>query len=123
MQKKLAELAYPWPEHDGSPLPAGVYAAEGEGPVLTIGEDRVTLDLTDEVFTFGVARIHPDATFPGCCGMQDGTLHLLMRMLNAPFTLDASCHFEGNTAILTLGGVGQREETTVTLDSSPENGQ
>ena len=112
LQEKLASLAYPWPEHDGSKLPVGVYAAEGDGPVLTIEGDRVILPLDQEKTVI----CYPGRTEEGggvmtCCGMQGGALRMLLRVLNAPFTLDMTCRFDGSTAELTISGVGQETKT------------
>jgi hypothetical protein len=43
--------------------------------------------------------------------MKDGTLRMLLRPLNAPFTLDMTVRFDGDNAELTLGGVGQEART------------
>ena len=110
-QSQLAALAYPWPEHDGSALPVGVYAAEGDGPVLTIEADRITLPLDQEkTFLFFPGRAEEGGGVMTCCGMQDGTLRLLGRVLNAPFTLDITVRFEGDKAEMTLAGVGPEGE-------------
>ncbi len=107
LQQKLATLAYPWPEHDGSDLPVGVYASEGDGPVLTIESDRVTMPLNKEqTALFFVGRVEEGGGVMTCCGMKDGKLRMLARVPNAPFTLDMTCRFSGNEAELTLGGVG-----------------
>ena len=112
LQSQLAALAYPWPEHDGSALPVGVYAAEGDGPVLTIEADRITLPLDQEkTFLFFPGRAEEGGGVMTCCGMQDGTLHLLGRVLNAPFTLDVTVRFEGDKAEMTLAGVGPEGKT------------
>ena len=112
LQSQLAALAYPWPEHDGSALPVGVYAAEGDGPVLTIEADRITLPLDQEkTFLFFPGRAEEGGGVMTCCGMQDGTLRLLGRVLNAPFTLDITVRFEGDKAEMTLAGVGQDGKT------------
>ena len=111
LQSQLAALAYPWPEHDGSALPVGVYAAEGDGPVLTIESDRVTLPLNDQQTLLAYAgRAEEGGGVMTCCGMQDGTLRLLGRVLNAPFTLDVTVRFEGDKAEMTLAGVGPEGE-------------
>ena len=111
LQSQLAALAYPWPEHDGSELPVGVYAAEGDGPVLTIEADRITLPLDQEkTFLFFPGRVKEGGGVMTCCGMQDGTLRLLGRVLNAPFTLDITVRFEGDKAEMTLAGVGPESE-------------
>ena len=111
LQSQLAALAYPWPEHDGSALPVGVYAAEGDGPVLTIEADRITLPLDQEkTFLFFPGRAEEGGGVMTCCGMQDGTLRLLGRVLNAPFTLDITVRFEGDKAEMTLAGVGPEGE-------------
>jgi len=107
LQQKLATLAYPWPEHDGSDLPVGVYPSEGDGPVLTIESDRVTMPLNKEqTALFFVGRVEEGGGVMTCCGMKDGKLRMLARVPNAPFTLDMTCRFSGNEAELTLGGVG-----------------
>lgn len=112
LQSQLATLAYPWPEHDGSELPVGVYAAEGDGPVLTIEADRITLPLDQEkTFLFFPGRAEEGGGVMTCCGMQDGTLRLLGRVLNAPFTLDITVRFEGDKAEMTLAGVGPEGKT------------
>ena len=112
LQSQLAALAYPWPEHDGSALPVGVYAAEGDGPVLTIEADRITLPLDQEkTFLFIPGRAEEGGGVMTCCGMQDGTLRLLGRVLNAPFTLDVTVRFEGDKAEMTLAGVGPEGKT------------
>ena len=49
-----------------------------------------------------------------CCGMQEGELHLLARVLNAPFTLQATVRFSGEAAEMTVSGVGP-EAKTITL--------
>ncbi len=109
LQRKLAALAYPWPEHDADALPEGVYTAEGV--TLTVEQGQVILDLADERFTFGVGQVHADETFPGCCGMRAGELKLLLRFLKGPFTLDLTCRFAEDAAELTLAGVGQENKT------------
>ena len=112
LQQKLPTLNYPWPEHDGTPLPVGVYVGEDDGLTLTIKEDCVTLPLDDSE----TLQARPGQTMSvgnalTCCGMQDGTLHLLARILNSPFTLNAACCFDGDKVKLTLGGVGPKAET------------
>jgi hypothetical protein len=109
---KLASLAYPWPEHDGSALPVGVYAAEGDGPVLTIEEDRVALPLNDkQTALFFLGRPEEGGGCVSCCGMQNGVLRMLLRVPNAPFTVDVTVHFSGDEAVLAMGGVGPDAET------------
>ena len=108
LQQKLDALHYPWPEHDGSALPVGVYVPDGDGPVLTIEADRVSFPLDDdETAVFPLGQPQKSGECLSCCGMQEGALHMLLRMLNAPFMLDAVCRFDGETAELTLSGVGQ----------------
>jgi len=112
LQEKLASLAYPWPEHDGSKLPVGVYVAEGDGPVLTIEGDRVILPLDQEKTVICYpGRTEEGGSVMTCCGMQDGALRMLLRVLNAPFTLDMTCRFDGDAAELTISGVGQETKT------------
>lgn len=112
LQSQLAALAYPWPEHNGSDLPVGVYASEGDGPVLTIEADRVTLPLDDQhTVLFYVGRAEEGGNAMTCCGMKDGELRMLARVLNAPFTMDMTARFDSDTAELTLGGVGQEGKT------------
>ncbi len=112
LQEKLAALAYPWPEHDGSEMPVGVYAAEGDGPVVTIEADRVTMPLNDEQTLLAyVGRAEEGGGVMTCCGMQNGELRILARVLKAPFTLDLTLRFDGSKADLTFAGVGQKEQT------------
>ncbi len=112
LQQKLAALAYPWPEHDGSALPVGVYASEGDGPALTIESDRATMPLNDhQTALFYVGRAEEGGGVMTCCGMKDGVLRLLGRVLNAPFTLNVTVRVDGDSAELTLGGVGPKTET------------
>ncbi len=119
LQRKLAELAYPWPTHDGSALPVGVYKVDGDGPVLTIEADRVLLPLNEEkTCLFYVGRVETSGGAMTCYGMRNGELKLLLRMLNAPFTLDLTCRFLGGGAELTVAGVGQDGKTfTLTKQS------
>ncbi|MGN1368488.1 MAG: serine hydrolase domain-containing protein [Aristaeellaceae bacterium] len=109
LQRQLATLAYPWPTHDGSALPEGVYAFENV--TLTVRQEQVIVDLGNEVFTFGVGRVHRENACAACCGMENGVLRLMLRLLKGPFTLDASCRFAGDTAEVTLSGVGQKGDT------------
>lgn len=110
LQEKLAALAHPWPAHDGSPLPAGMY--EGEGMKLTIQPDRASFPL-DEGHTClcYAGRAEEGGGVVTCCGMQDGVLRMLVRPLRAPFTLDISLRFCRGGAEMTLGGVGQERKT------------
>ena len=81
-------------------------------PGLTIGEDRVTLPVNDhQTALFFPGRAEEGGGCVSCCGMKDGVLHMLLRVLNAPFTLDVTVRFDGDTAELTLGGVGPDAET------------
>ncbi len=112
LQDKLSALAYPWPEHDGSALPVGVYASEGEGPVVTIEADRVTMPLNDEQTLLAyVGRAEEGGGVMTCCGMQNSVLRILARVLKVPFTLDITLRFDGDKAELTLAGVGQDGKT------------
>ena len=112
LQQKLAELAYPWPEHDGSVLPVGVYAPETDGPVLTIEADRVTFPLDDaHTCLFHPGRVEEGGGCVSCCGMQNGVLRMLLRQLRAPFTLDVTCVFDGDCADFTLNGIGMEGKT------------
>ena len=109
LQRQLAALSYPWPAHDGSALPVGVYTAEDM--TLTIEADRVTLPLDDR--HTALFFLHPEegGGCASCCGMQDGNLRLLLRALNTPFTLDMTVRFDGDKAELTIAGVGQEGKT------------
>jgi len=112
LQQKLATLAYPWPAHDGSALPVGVYVPEGDIPVLTIEADRVTLPLDDRrTCLFYAGRVEEAGGVMSCCGMQGNELRMLARMLNAPLALDITVRFDSDTDELTLGGVGPKTET------------
>ena len=111
LQQKLAVLAYPWPEHDGSPLPCGSYDA-GDGMVVTIEEDRVLFPLgPDQTCLFYAGRVEEGGGVVSCCGMQEGVLRLLARPLRAPFTLDVTCRFAGDALEMTITGVGQEAKT------------
>lgn len=112
LQEKLNALGYPWPEHDGSPLPIGVYQAEAL--ILTIEDDKAVLEWEDKLFMFSVGSVHTENFCAACCGMQHGELHLLLRLLNAPFTLDLTCRFTADSAELVFAGVGQKSKV-VTL--------
>ncbi len=108
LQQRLTALSYPWPEHDGSDLPLGVYADENGNPALNVEADRVTMPLNDhQTALFFVGRAEEGGGCVTCCGMKDGKLHLLLRVLHAPFTLDITCRFDGDRAEMTLSGVGQ----------------
>ena len=112
LQEKLASLAYPWPEHDGSDLPVGVYVAGDDNSTLTIENDRVTMPLDKEqTAMFYVGRVEEGSGCVSCCGMKNGELKLLLRVLNAPFTLDMTVRFDGGKAELTIAGVGQNGKT------------
>ncbi|MBR6666750.1 MAG: serine hydrolase [Clostridia bacterium] len=112
LQQKLAALSLPWPEHDGSELPVGVYASGDDGSTLTIESDRVTMPLDKEqTALFYVGRVEEGGGCVSCCGMKNGELKLLLRVLNAPFTLDMTVRFDGDKAELTIGGVGQNGKT------------
>ena len=114
LQRQLAALAYPWPEHDGSPVPAGEYVTGKGEPVLTIGPDFVTLSLSPEATVtapIGSTATH-GSTMAGC-GMQEGTLRLRGRMLNGPFTLEATVRFADDMAEMTIGGIGVDARTAL----------
>ena len=115
LQQKLAELAYPWPEHDGSPLPVGRYTCD-EG-TMDIAPDHVLMTSRERQgeakFLFPLGRVEEGNGMMTCCGMKDGELHLLGRVLNAPFTLALTMRFAGDGAELTIGGVGQDNVTSV----------
>jgi len=112
LQAKLTTLAYPWPEHDGSAMPVGVYASEGDGPVVTIEADRVTMPLNEKQTLLAyVGRAEESGGVMTCCGMKNGALRILARVLKAPFTLDITLRFDGDRAELTLAGVGQDGKT------------
>ena len=112
LQEKLAALSYPWPEHDGSPLPVGVY--ELEGMRVTVEPDRVLFPLdADKTCLFYAGRAEEGGGVVTCCGMQDGVLRLLARPLRAPFTLDLTARFTDTACELTIGGIGQEARTLV----------
>ena len=115
LQEKLAALAYPWPEHDGSDMPAGEYTTENGELALTIAADSITMPLNPEQTLLAYAgRAEEGGGVMTCCGMQEGELHLLARVLNAPFTLQATVRFSGEAAEMTVSGVGP-EAKTITL--------
>ena len=111
LQQQLASLAYPWPVHDGTPLPVGVYTGE-DGSTLTIEADRVIMPLDKEQNAlFPVGRAEESGGCAACCGMQNGELKLLLRVLNAPFSLDMSVRFDNGKPMLTIAGVAQEGKT------------
>ena len=113
LQQKLAALSYPWPEHDGSELPVGVYSSEEENVMLTIDGNQVGLPMPNgEIAHFTPGCVTKIGSAVSCCGMQDDTLHLLLRMPDKPFTVDVAICFddEGNAALI-LGGVGPSVRT------------
>ena len=112
LQQKLAALSLPWPDHDGSPLPVGVYASAEAGQEMTIEADRVILPIDEnQTALFFVGRAEEGGGAMTCCGMQNGVLRMLLRVLNGPFTLDLTCRFSGNQAELTIAGVGPDAKT------------
>lgn len=112
LQQRLAGLAYPWPEHDGSPLPIGVYRKDDKA--VTIEADRVILPLSGgKTCLFYPGRPEIDGDVAACCGMQDGVLRMLARPLRAPFTLDITMRFSGSSAEVTLAGVGPEKTTAI----------
>ena len=112
LQEQLAALAYPWPAHDGSVLPEGVYGAPDGTPVLTIEADRVTMPLSPEQTLLACAgRPEEGGGVMTCCGMQEGTLNVKARVLNAPFTMDITVRFSGDAAEMTVSGIGPDAKT------------
>lgn len=131
LRQRLETLAYPWPEHDGSALPTGVWEGE-DGMKLIIEPDRVWLSMgAEKTLLFHAGRVEEGGGVATCCGMQTGDrspageLRLLARMLRAPFTVDVTCRFNreridrspvGDRSPVceaTLRGVGQQERTFV----------
>ena len=113
LQQKLTELRYPWPTHDGSDLPVGVYFAEEENVMMTIDSNQVGLPMPNgEIARFTPGCVAKVGSSVSCCGMQDGALHLLLRMPSKPFTVDVAICFddEGN-ATLILSGIGPDPRT------------
>jgi len=115
LQKRMAALNYPWPEHDAAQsAPAGTYT-DGT-TTLTIAEDgTAALVLDEDTLRFGpgckrfAEESDPGSKtlhFEGVYGMQDGKMTLLERSMEAPFTFKGSCIFNEKGAVLTTGGVG-----------------
>ena len=113
LQEALPTLAYPWPTHDGSELPVGVYLAEEENVMLTIDSNQISLPMPNgEIAHFTPGCVTKAGSSISCCGMQDDTLHLLLRMPDKPFTVDvAICFDDDGNASLILGGVGPTPRT------------
>lgn len=110
LQERLTSLAYAWPEHDGSPLPVGEYWYQDRK--LTVEPDRVLLPLDErQTFVFHAGRVVCCGDGTGCCGMKDGEMRLLLRIRNAPFTVDITCRFCADACEMTLCGVGQEPQT------------
>lgn len=83
-----------------------------DGPVVTIEADRVTMPLNDQqTLLANAGRADEGGGVMTCCGMQNEELHVLTRVLRAPFTLDMTIHFNGGKAEMTLSGVGQESKT------------
>lgn len=109
---RLSTLAYPWPTHDGSALPVGVYADAESGVRLTITADQVILQPNEgESRCFHAGRITEENSCISCCGMADGILRMLVRFLRGPFTMDLTCRFSGEAAELVCAGVGQEHKS------------
>ena len=113
LQQKLTELSYPWPTHDGSDLPVGVYVAEEENVMMTIDSNQVGLPMPNgEIAQFTPGCVTKVGSSLSCCGMQDGALHLLLRMPSKPFTVDvAICFDDEGDAALILSGIGPDPRT------------
>ncbi len=106
LQKKVTTLAYPWPEHDGSPLPLGVYTVDNMR--LTIEADCVTLPLDGGMTClFSPGCVEENDNLITCCGMQKGVLCLMVRPKDMPFTLDVNIRFSDDEANMTFAGIGQ----------------
>lgn len=123
LQKRIAALRHPWPENDGSGvLPSGRYrcdemtvetAEEGEGLRVEAkmkNGDRMTFlagwgnprESTNPCYTPGA----PALRYLSACGWENGTLRLVSRTPEGPFTLHASCRLEGEELSLSVGGAG-----------------
>ena len=121
LKARLAALAYPWPEDDGTGGDvSGVY--ENDDMTLEIGDKDGDMEwrmrwkdggYSECVFKKGAPFKSRDGMRMGAYGWQKGELRVLGRALNAPFTLHGACIFEGNQMRLTLRGPGFTQEPCV----------
>ncbi|MBQ8149393.1 MAG: serine hydrolase [Clostridia bacterium] len=133
LQRRLAELAHPWPEDDGSGLPLeGRYADEQLSLDISRDGELLRICLTDlkhpgetcqmdygrgqPVRCAGFAR--PDEKENqmndlGAYGWQNGVLHLALRTLVAPFALRAALTPVGDGLELDMVGIGYPTVKTV----------
>ncbi len=120
LQERLAALAYPWPEHDGTQM-HGAYAADGIDLCLTNDEVALLLDGHSYRFKLGeqmdfdlemhsLGRVLP-VVCRTCAGWQAGKLHLLMRTPNGPYVLRATVTPTDAGMELTTEGVGVPAQT------------
>ncbi len=109
LQEKLAGLNYPWPVHDGGELPLGRY--EGENAALEITPGGAEIIFGKERIPCPLGKPGKNGPVMSCAAMQSGEMRLLVRVLNAPFTLEITCRFAGDAAELTITGVGQKNRT------------
>lgn len=112
LRHRLAALAYPWPENDGSGF-TGHFAAENF--TLDLEADAISLpqlDVEKTRFALGIPEAQGDLrTF---AGWHKGELSLLIRVVNAPFTLAMRVRFAGDEAEVDVSGIGV-DSRTLTL--------
>ncbi len=111
LQQKLASLSYPWPVHDGGEFPQGRY--EGENFLLELRPGCAKITLGDEHIVYPLGKPEKNGHIMSCAAMENGELHLRVRFLNAPFTGDIRCRFNGDGAEITLSGVGPQPRTFI----------
>ena len=81
--------------------------------MMTIDSNQVGLPMPNgEIAQFTPGCVTKVGSSVSCCGMQDGALHLLLRMPSKPFTVDvAICFDDEGDATLILSGIGPDPRT------------
>ena len=130
LQKRLAELSYPWPVHDETPAACGIYANDGISLQLTEKTAELTLPNVEKSvicafdhggqdivcpFTYGEQTSFelanwifgaPKVHFTTGAGWSNGKLTLLMRSTEAPHVLRAEGTLTADGIELKIKAVG-----------------
>lgn len=116
LQRRIAALNYPWPEHDtDQTAPAGTYTDGAVTLTISAEDGTATLLLDGDTLRFGpgckrmAEESHPGSKtlhFEGVYGMHSGRMTLLERSVEAPYAFKGECVFDGECAKLTTSGVG-----------------
>ena len=119
LHNRLAELEYPWPEHEDD-VSVLAHAYQGEGIRLTVAAHGVQLDMESEppihaAFgwcepeTFVVEEAFaaaPPIHWQGAAGWKDGKLTLSARTVEGPFMIRAEAVQQEDGLAFALDGVG-----------------